>query len=64
MFGSKPKLKEGTHIFSVKTNGDFHDFIFAVVRGVDGQKGGVTGVIVHPIGLHNTLNKGTTGDRS
>ena len=30
MFGSKPKLKEGTHIFSIKKNCDFNDFIFAV----------------------------------
>ena len=53
MFGSKPKLKEGTHIFSIKKNGDFNDFIFAVVSGVDGRKVGVNGVIVNPIGLKN-----------
>ena len=55
MFGSKPKLKEGTHIFSVKKNGDFNDFIFAVVSGVDGHKVGVNGVIVNPIGLKTVL---------
>ena len=64
MFVSKPKLKEGTHVFSVKKNGDFNDFIFAVVSGVDGQKVGVNGVIVNPIGLKNKIKQGKTGDRS
>ena len=64
MFGSKPKLKEGTHIFSSKKNGDFNDFIFAVVSGVDGQKVGVNGVIVNPIGLKNKIAQGKTGERS
>ena len=57
MFGSKPKLKEGTYVFSVKKNGDFNDFIFAVVSGVDGRKVGVNGVIVNPIGLKNKISQ-------
>ena len=64
MFGSKPQLKEGTHVFSVKKNGDFNDFIFAVVSGVDGRKVGVNGVIVNPIGLKNKISQGKTGERS
>jgi hypothetical protein len=64
MFGSKPQLKEGTHIFSIKKNGDFNDFIFAVVSGVDGRKVGVNGVIVNPIGLKNKISQGKTGERS
>ena len=64
MSGSKPTLKEGAHIFSVKKNGDFNDFIFAVVSGVDGQKVGVNGVIVNPIGLKNKIKQGKTGERS
>ena len=64
MFGSKAKLKEGTHIFSVKKNGDFNDFIFAVVSGVDGRKVGVNGAIVNPIGLKNKIEQGKTGERS
>ena len=52
-------------IFSqLKKNGDFNDFIFAVVSGVDGQKVGVNGVIVNPIGLKNKIKQGKTGDRS
>jgi hypothetical protein len=64
MFGSKPQLKEGTYVFSVKKNGDFNDFIFAVVSGVDGRKVGVNGVIVNPIGLKNKITQGKTGKRS
>ena len=51
-------------MFSVKKNGDFNDFIFAVVSGVDGQKVGVNGVIVNPIGLKNKIKQGKTGERS
>ena len=64
MFGSKPLLKEGTYVFSVKKNGDFNDFIFAVVSGVDGRKVGVNGIIVNPIGLKNKISQGKTGERS
>ena len=64
MFGRKPILKEGTHIFSIKKNGEFNDFIFAVVTGVDGKKVGINGVIVNPIGLKNKISQGKTGERS
>jgi len=64
MFGKKPTLKEGTQIFSIKKNGDYNDFIFGVVTGVDGRKVGVNGVIVNPIGLKNKITQGKTGERS
>jgi hypothetical protein len=64
MFGSKPTLKEGTHIFSIKKNGEFNDFIFGVVTGIDDRKVGVNGVIVNPIGLKNKISQGKTGERS
>ena len=64
MFGKKPSLKEGVHIFSVKKNGDYHDFIFGVVTGVDGRKVGINGVIVNPLGLKNKITQGKTGERS
>ena len=64
MFGKKPTLKEGTSIFSVKKNGEFNDFIFGIVTGVDGRKVGVNGVIVNPIGLKNKIIQGKTGERS
>lgn len=64
MFGKKPTLKEGIHIFSVKKNGDFNDFIFGIVTGVDGKKVGVNGVIVDAVGLKNKIQQGKTGERS
>ena len=64
MFGKKPTLKEGVHIFSVKKSGDYNDFIFGVVTGVDGRKVGINGVIVNPVGLKNKLEQGKTGERS
>jgi len=64
MFGKKPTLKEGVQVFSVKKNGEFNDFIFGVVTGVDGRKVGINGVIVNPIGLKNKIAQGKTGERS
>jgi hypothetical protein len=64
MFGKKPELKEGSYIFSVKKNGDYNDFIFGAVTGIDGKKVGITGVIVNPVGLKNKLEQGKTGERS
>jgi len=64
MFGKKPKLKEGTQIFSVKKNGEFNDFIFGVVTGVEGRKVGVNGVLVNPVGLKNKIAQDKTGERS
>ncbi len=64
MFKKKPALREGVHVFSTKKNGEFYDFIFGVVTGVDGRKVGINGVIVNPIGLKNKISQGKTGVRS
>jgi hypothetical protein len=64
MFGRKPALREGVHVFSTKKNGDYYDFIFGVVTGVDGRKVGINGVIVNPVGLKNKISQGKTGVRS
>jgi len=64
MFGKKPTLKEGTHVFSTKKNGNYYDFIFAVITGVDGKKVGLNGVIVNPVGLKNKIEQGKAGERS
>ncbi len=64
MFGKGPELKEGTQVFSTRKNGEFFDFIFGVVTGVDGRKVGINGVIVNPVGLKNKIKQGKTGDRS
>jgi len=64
MFGKKPTLKEGTHVFSIKKNGNYNDFIFGVITGVDGKKVGINGVIVNPVGLINKIEQGKAGERS
>ncbi len=64
MFGKKLTLKEGAHVFATKTNGDYFDFIFGVVTGIDDRKVGVNGVIVNPVGLKNKVEQGKTGERS
>ena len=64
MFGSKLALKEGTHVFSTKKNGEFYDFIFGVITGIDGRQVGINGVIVNPVGLKNKIEQGKAGKRS
>ncbi len=64
MFGKKLTLKEGAHVFATKKNGDYFDFIFGVVTGIDDRKVGVNGVIVNPVGLKNKVAQGKTGERS
>ncbi len=64
MFGKKSELKEGERIFSVKKNGEYNDFIFGVITGVEGRRVGVNGVIVNPVGLKNKISQGKAGERS
>jgi len=64
MFSRKPPLREGVNVFSTKKNGEFYDFIFGIVTGVDGRKVGINGVIVNPVGLKNKISQGKTGSRS
>lgn len=64
MFGKKKGLKEGDHIFATKPDGDYKQFIFGTVTGVDSEKIGVNGVIVNPVGLKNKVSQGKAGTRS
>lgn len=64
MFGKKPKLKEGVHVFSTKKNGKFNDFIFGIITGVDKKKVGINGIIVNPVGLKNKIEQDKAGQRS
>lgn len=64
MFGRKPQLKEGLHVFSVKPNGEYQDFVFGVVTGVEGRKVGVNGIRINPVGLKNKIEQGKAGERS
>ena len=65
MFGSKKRtLKEGTFIFTAKPADEYCNFIIGSVTGVDGNKVGVNGFIVNPIGLKNKVLQGKAGTRS
>ncbi|RNJ77273.1 MAG: hypothetical protein EB828_01225 [Nitrosopumilus sp. D6] len=64
MFGKKPSLEEGAYVFSTRKNGDYEDFVFGIVTGVEGRRIGVNGIIVNPVGLKNKVEQGKTGERS
>ena len=65
MFGKKPdNWKEGSHVFASKKNGEYDDFIFGIITGVDGDKIGVNGLIINPVGLKNKVAQGKSGPRS
>ncbi len=64
MFGKKLAMKIGTNVFATRKNGDYNDFIFGVITGIDGKKVGINGVIVNPVGLKNKIEQGKAGKRS
>ncbi len=64
VFGKKPEMKEGFCVFARKPDGDYNNIIFGVITGVDGNKIGVTGLEVDPVGLKNKLEQGKAGSRS
>jgi len=64
MFDRQPELKEGVCVFARKQNGDFNNIVFGVVTGVEGNKIGINGLEVNPVGLKNKLEQGKTGSRS
>jgi len=65
MFGSKKRtLKEGSFVFTAKPAEEYCDFVIGTVTGVDGNKVGVNGFIVNPVGLKNKVLQGKAGTRS
>ena len=65
MFGSKKRtLKEGSFVFTAKPAEEYCDFVIGTVTGVDGNKVGVNGFIINPVGLKNKVLQGKTGARS
>jgi hypothetical protein len=65
VFGRKKKeLKEGDYVFASKSDGQYRNAIFGVVTGIDGNKIGVSGLIVNMAGLKNKVAQGKAGPRS
>ncbi len=65
MFGKKEReLKLDDYIFTSKRDGDFTNIIFGTVTGIDGNKIGVNGFIINPVGLKNKVSQGKAGNRS
>lgn len=64
MFRKERAIKEGTHVFATRPDGEFRTIIFGIVSGVDGSRVGVTGISVVPAGLRNKVLQGKAGPRS
>jgi len=65
MFDKRRKgLKEGDFIFAKQSDGKYNNIIYGAVTGVDGNKIGVNGVIINPVGLKNKIEQGKAGKRS
>ena len=65
MFGSKKgTLKEGNFVFTAKPADEYCNFVIGIVTCVDGNRVGVNGFIVNPIGLKNKVLQGKAGTRS
>jgi hypothetical protein len=65
MFGKRMKgLKEGDFVFAKQSDGKYNNIIYGAVTGVDGNKIGVNGVIINPVGLKNKIEQGKAGKRS
>ena len=56
-------MREGAHVF-VPNPGGAAGFAFGVVTGVDGDRIGVNGILVNPVGLKNKIEQGKAGTRS
>ena len=60
----KKGLKEGNFVFAKQPDGKYNNIIFGTITGVDGQKIGVNGIIIDPVGLKNKIEQGKAGKRS
>jgi len=65
MFGRKKgELKDGDFVFTSRPDGDYSNIIFGSVTGIDGDRIGVNGFLVNPVGLKNKISQGKAGPRS
>ena len=51
-------------MFTAKPADEYSDFVIGIVTGVDGNRVGVNGFIVNPVGLKNKVLQGKAGTRS
>jgi hypothetical protein len=65
MFGRKKgELKDGDFVFTSRQDGEYSNIIFGSVTGIDGDRIGVNGFLVNPVGLKNKISQGKAGPRS
>ena len=65
MFGRKKgELKEDDFVFTSRQDGEYSNIIFGSVTGIDGDRIGVNGFLVNPVGLKNKISQGKAGPRS
>ena len=65
MFGRKKgELKDGDFVFTSRPDGEYSNIIFGSVTGIDGDRIGVNGFLVNPVGLKNKISQGKAGPRS
>ncbi|CAI8039322.1 hypothetical protein GBAR_LOCUS21860 [Geodia barretti] len=57
-------MTEGSHVFAPRPDGQYARFVFGVVTGVDGDRMGINGVVVDPVGLKNKVAQDKAGVRS
>ena len=57
-------MTEGSHVFAPRSDGQYARFVFGVVTGVDGNRMGINGVVVDPVGLKNKVAQDKAGVRS
>lgn len=63
VFG-KRVLKEGSYVFASIPDGEYRNIVFGAVTGIDGNKIGINGLVVNPVGLKNKVSQGKAGPRS
>lgn len=51
-------------MFGTREDGEFTNFFFGVVTGVDKNRIGVNGILINPVGLKNKVSQNKAGPRS
>lgn len=64
VFGKNRKLVEGVHVFAIVRSEDSTRFVIGVATGVEGNRVGIAGTIINPVGLRNKVSQNKAGPRS